>query len=39
MTAILLRRLVRLIVICFGISLITFLLMHLSGDPVTAILP
>jgi peptide/nickel transport system permease protein len=39
MTAILLRRIVRLIVICVGISLITFLLMHLSGDPVTAILP
>jgi ABC-type dipeptide/oligopeptide/nickel transport system permease component len=39
MTVILLRRLVRLIVICFGISLITFLLMHLSGDPVAAILP
>lgn len=39
MTAILLRRMVRLIVICFGISLITFLLMHLSGDPVAAILP
>lgn len=33
MTAILLRRMVRLIVICFGISLITFLLMHLSGIP------
>jgi ABC-type dipeptide/oligopeptide/nickel transport system permease component len=39
MTAILLRRLVRLIVICFGISLITFLLLHLSGDPVAMILP
>jgi peptide/nickel transport system permease protein len=39
MTVILLRRLVRLVVICFGISLITFLLMHLSGDPVAAILP
>jgi ABC-type dipeptide/oligopeptide/nickel transport system permease component len=39
MTAILMRRLVRLIVICFGISLITFLLMHLSGDPVAMILP
>ena len=39
MTAILVRRLVRLIVICFGISLITFLLMHLSGDPVAMILP
>jgi peptide/nickel transport system permease protein len=39
MTAILVRRLLRLIVICFGISLITFLLMHLSGDPVAMILP
>src|SRR5262245_43151281 len=39
MTGILLRRFVRLIVICFGISLMTFFLMHLSGDPVTAILP
>jgi ABC-type dipeptide/oligopeptide/nickel transport system permease component len=39
MTAILVRRLVRLIVICFGISLITFLLMHLSGDPVAMIMP
>jgi ABC-type dipeptide/oligopeptide/nickel transport system permease component len=39
MTAILMRRLVRLIVICFGISLITFMLMHLSGDPVAMILP
>jgi peptide/nickel transport system permease protein len=39
MTAILLRRLVRLVVICLGISLITFFLMHLSGDPVTAIMP
>jgi peptide/nickel transport system permease protein len=39
MTAILMRRLARLIVICFGISLITFLLLHLSGDPVAMILP
>jgi peptide/nickel transport system permease protein len=39
MTAILMRRLMRLIVICFGISLVTFLLMHLSGDPVAMILP
>jgi ABC-type dipeptide/oligopeptide/nickel transport system permease component len=39
MTAILVRRLVRLIVTCFGISLITFLLMHLSGDPVAMMLP
>ena len=39
MTTILMRRLVRLIVICFGISLITFLLLHLSGNPVAMILP
>jgi ABC-type dipeptide/oligopeptide/nickel transport system permease component len=28
-----------LLVVCFGISLVTFLLMHLSGDPVAMILP
>jgi ABC-type dipeptide/oligopeptide/nickel transport system permease component len=39
MTAVLVRRLLRLIVVCFGISLITFLLLHLSGDPVSMILP
>ena len=39
MTAVLLRRLVRLLVVCLGISLITFLLLHLSGDPVAMILP
>jgi peptide/nickel transport system permease protein len=39
MTAVLLRRLLRLLVVCFGISLITFLLLHLSGDPVSMILP
>ena len=39
MTAVLLRRLLRLLVVCFGISLITFLLLHLSGDPVAMILP
>jgi peptide/nickel transport system permease protein len=39
MTAVLVRRMVRLIVICFGISIITFLLMHLSGDPVAMMLP
>jgi ABC-type dipeptide/oligopeptide/nickel transport system permease component len=39
MLAILVRRLVRLIVVCLGISLITFFLMHLSGDPVAMILP
>jgi ABC-type dipeptide/oligopeptide/nickel transport system permease component len=39
MAAILVRRFVRLIVVCLGISLITFSLMHLSGDPVAMILP
>jgi peptide/nickel transport system permease protein len=39
MTAILVRRLLRLVVTCFGISLITFSLMHLSGDPVAMMLP
>jgi ABC-type dipeptide/oligopeptide/nickel transport system permease component len=39
MTAILVRRFLRLIIVCVGISLITFSLMHLSGDPVAMILP
>jgi ABC-type dipeptide/oligopeptide/nickel transport system permease component len=39
MTAILVHRFIRLIVICFGISLITFSLMHLSGDPVAMMMP
>ena len=39
MGAILVRRLVRLLVVCLGISAITFMLMHLSGDPVAMMLP
>jgi peptide/nickel transport system permease protein len=39
MGAILVRRGIRLLVVCFGISVITFMLMHLSGDPVAMILP
>ena len=39
MTVVVLRRLLRLLVVCCGISLITFLLLHLSGDPVAMILP
>lgn len=39
MTRILLRRLMRLIVVCVGVSFVTFMLMHLSGDPVAMILP
>ena len=30
---------VQLIVVCLGISIITFLLLHLKGDPVTLLLP
>jgi len=39
MTAILVWRVCRLAVVCVGVSLITFSLMHLSGDPVAMILP
>jgi ABC-type dipeptide/oligopeptide/nickel transport system permease component len=39
MTAVLVHRLIRLLVVCFGISLITFSLLHLAGDPVAMILP
>jgi peptide/nickel transport system permease protein len=39
MSAILIRRCIRLLVVCLGISVITFMLMHLSGDPVAMILP
>ena len=30
---------VQLVVVCVGISIITFLLLHLKGDPVTLLLP
>jgi ABC-type dipeptide/oligopeptide/nickel transport system permease component len=30
---------VQLVVVCLGISIITFLLLHLKGDPVTLLLP
>jgi peptide/nickel transport system permease protein len=39
MSAILIRRCIRLLVVCIGISVITFMLLHLSGDPVAMILP
>jgi peptide/nickel transport system permease protein len=39
MSAILVRRCIRLLVVCVGISVVTFMLMHLSGDPVAMILP
>jgi ABC-type dipeptide/oligopeptide/nickel transport system permease component len=38
-TALLARRLVRLLVVCAGVSLVTFTILHASGDPVALILP
>jgi peptide/nickel transport system permease protein len=39
MTAILLRRLLRLGVVLFGVTVITFGILHASGDPVALIMP
>ena len=39
MTAFLVRRLVRLVVVCVGVSLVTFAILHASGDPVSLIMP
>ncbi len=39
MTALLVRRLIRLVVVCAGVSLVTFGILHASGDPVALILP
>jgi peptide/nickel transport system permease protein len=39
MTAFLLRRLVRFVVVCIGVSLVTFAILHASGDPVALIMP
>jgi ABC-type dipeptide/oligopeptide/nickel transport system permease component len=33
------RRLVRLMVVVIGVSLVTFAILHASGDPVTLIMP
>jgi ABC-type dipeptide/oligopeptide/nickel transport system permease component len=38
-TAFLVRRLVRLVVVCVGVSLVTFAILHASGDPVSLIMP
>jgi peptide/nickel transport system permease protein len=38
-TAFLARRLVRLVVVMAGVSLVTFAILHASGDPVALILP
>jgi peptide/nickel transport system permease protein len=39
MTAFLIRRAVRFVVVCIGVSLVTFAILHASGDPVALIMP
>ena len=39
MAAFVVRRLVRLMVVVIGVSLVTFAILHASGDPVTLIMP
>jgi ABC-type dipeptide/oligopeptide/nickel transport system permease component len=39
MTAFLVRRLLRFLVVCIGVSLVTFAILHASGDPVSLIMP
>jgi peptide/nickel transport system permease protein len=35
----LIRRLLRFVVVCIGVSLVTFAILHASGDPVALIMP
>ena len=39
MSAFLIRRLLRFVVVCFGVSIVTFAILHASGDPVSLIMP
>jgi peptide/nickel transport system permease protein len=39
MTAFLVRRLLRFVAVCIGVSLVTFAILHASGDPVSLIMP
>jgi peptide/nickel transport system permease protein len=39
MTALIIRRVIRLVVVCMGVSLVTFLILQASGDPVSLIMP
>src|SRR5688572_3129173 len=39
MTAFLVRRLVRFAVVCVGVTLVTFAILHASGDPVSLLMP
>jgi peptide/nickel transport system permease protein len=38
-SAFLIRRLLRFVVVCFGVSIVTFAILHASGDPVSLIMP
>jgi len=38
-SAFLIRRLLRFVVVCIGVSLVTFSILHASGDPVALIMP
>ena len=37
MSAFLIRRLLRFAVVCVGVSIVTFAILHASGDPVSLI--
>ena len=39
MSAFLIRRLLRFVAVCIGVSLVTFAILHASGDPVSLIMP
>ena len=39
MSAFLIRRLLRFVVVCLGVSIVTFAILHASGDPVSLIMP
>src|SRR5919201_1576561 len=39
MTAVVVRRLVRLVVVLAGVSIVTFSILHVSGDPVALMMP
>jgi peptide/nickel transport system permease protein len=38
-TALIVRRVIRFVVVCIGVSLVTFLILQASGDPVSLIMP
>jgi len=39
MTAFIVRRLIRFVVVCAGVMLVTFAILHASGDPVSLLMP